>query len=671
MLLGPAGAGKTTTLAALRTVWEAEHGAGSVMGLAPSAVAAEVLAEALEIGTDNTAKWLHETNQGPDREADRQHLNVSLAAMSADDPGRRVLEARIARLDELLGRWRFAHGQLVIVDEASMAGTLALDTIVTHATRAGAKVLLVGDYAQLGSVDAGGAFGMLARDRGDLVPELSGVRRFREPWERAASVRLRVGDTNILDTYDQHDRIRDGDHKAMLDAAYTAWRTDETAGKTSLLIAGSTQTVRDLNTRARADLAAAGTVEADGVVLHDGSIAGQGDRVVTRHNDRRLTTGRSWVKNADTWTVQHRHRDGALTVRRLRGRGTITLPAGYVRQHVELAYATTAHRAQGVTVDTAHVLVTAASMVREVFYVAMTRARHSNTAYVAIDDVPEDDRHLDEDERTAMTVLYGILRRRGAALSATETTIELHEQARSIGQLADEYTTIAAHATAHRWTETITTIPLPDGAGDPTVSPAYPALVAAMDHAHAVGLDVSRLLPRLAQARELDTADDPVAVLHHRLEHATDRADNRGHTPAGRYIVGLIPAADTIDDPDPDLTQALHEREHLLEARATELLQRTIRDQPPWLEQLGARPTDGDKAAAWDRCAAVVAAFRERHDITDPNHPLGKPTSTNTRDRRRTEHAIAHAQQLAEHGGSRLVEHPRVPTTPKSLAPEH
>lgn len=668
VLLGPAGAGKTTALAALRAVWETEHGLGSVMGLAPSAVAAEVLAEALDIGTDNTAKWLHETAQRSDRDAERQHLHVSLAAMPLGDPGRRVPEARIARLDEVLQRWQFTHGQLVIVDEASMAGTLALDTIAAHAAQVGARVLLVGDYAQLGSVDAGGAFGMLARDRGDLVPELSGVRRFREPWERAASVRLRVGDTNILDTYDQHGRIRDGDHEDMLNAAYTAWRTDETAGKTSLLIAGSSHTVRDLNTRARTDLATAGTVEPDGVVLHDGTLAGKGDRVVTRHNDRRLTTGRSWVKNADTWTVQHRHHDGSLTVRRLRGHGSITLPAGYVRQHVELAYATTAHRAQGVTVDTAHVLVTAASMVREVFYVAMTRARNANTAYVAIDDVPEDDRHLDEDQRTAMTVLHGILRRRGAALSATETTTELHEQARSIRQLADEYTTIAAHAAAHRWNDTITTIPLPDGAGDPTTSPAYPVLIAAMNHAHAAGLDVARLFPRLAQARELDTADDPIAVLHHRLDHVTEHAELRGHKPAGRFIVGLIPAADTHDDPD--LTQALSEREHLLEARATELLQRAIRDQPPWLAWLGARPTDADKAAAWDRCAAIVAACRERHDITDHNHPLGTPTSSAARDRRRAEHALTYARQLDGHDRARPDEHLRVPTIPTTPAAE-
>ena len=49
-----------------------------------------------------------------------------------------------------------------------------------------------------------------------------------------------------------------------------------------------------------------------------------------------------------------------------------------------LGYAVTAYRAQGVTVDTSHVLVDP-SMTRENLYVAMTRGRDGNFAYVAVD----------------------------------------------------------------------------------------------------------------------------------------------------------------------------------------------------------------------------------------------------------------------------------------------
>src|SRR5690606_15747102 len=197
VLVGPAGAGKTTAMSALRRAWEKEHGEGSVVGLAPSAVAAQVLADDLGIATENTAKWW------------QNHLSYG------ED---------------------FRAGQLVIIDEASLAGTLSLDRITHLAERAGAKVLLVGDYAQLQSVDAGGAFGLLVGDRDD-APEVVDVHRFTHEWEKTASLALRHGRTQVIDTYLDHDRIHDGDAEAMTDAAYNAWRADRDAGLVSVLVA--------------------------------------------------------------------------------------------------------------------------------------------------------------------------------------------------------------------------------------------------------------------------------------------------------------------------------------------------------------------------------------------------------------------------------------------------
>src|SRR3954454_6377224 len=117
--------------------------------------------------------------------------------------------------------------------------------------------------------------------------------------------------------------------------------------------------------------------------------AGVGDHIVTRRNHRRLTDKRagSFVKNGDTWTVTRHHHNGDLTVTRTggplspaRSRG-IRLPADYVAAHVELAHATTTARAQGRTVDTAHVLVDD-TLARESLYVAATRGRKHTTLYV-------------------------------------------------------------------------------------------------------------------------------------------------------------------------------------------------------------------------------------------------------------------------------------------------
>jgi len=96
-------------------------------------------------------------------------------------------------LDTEIARWQLRAAQLVIVDEAGLAGTLALDELVREASDVGAKVLLAGDWAQLSAVDAGGAFGLLARDENASVAELGEVRRFDSEWERAASIELRHG----------------------------------------------------------------------------------------------------------------------------------------------------------------------------------------------------------------------------------------------------------------------------------------------------------------------------------------------------------------------------------------------------------------------------------------------------------------------------------------------
>jgi hypothetical protein len=122
-----------------------------------------------------------------------------------------------------------------------------------------------------------------------------------------------------------------------------------------MMAAATNAAITQLSARARADRVQAGQVDPDGADLHDGNQTGRGDWIVTRHNDRRLSAcgGRDWVKNGDAWHVEHRHPDGSLTVRGMTHDGRVWLPATYVAEHVELLYATTTHRAQDTTVDTA------------------------------------------------------------------------------------------------------------------------------------------------------------------------------------------------------------------------------------------------------------------------------------------------------------------------------
>lgn len=96
VLVGPAGAGKSSTMAGLRAVWERVYGPGSVVGLAPSSAAAEVLAGELGISTDNTAMWLTQHFQvNPERRRDlNEQLELAHAAPTEDDRARHLAAAR-------------------------------------------------------------------------------------------------------------------------------------------------------------------------------------------------------------------------------------------------------------------------------------------------------------------------------------------------------------------------------------------------------------------------------------------------------------------------------------------------------------------------------------------------------------------------------------------------
>ena len=390
-LVGPAGTGKTSLLSALTTSWEVTHGEGSVIALAPSSAASTILSDAIGIPTENIAKWIYES-AGLGAEHRRNLIQQTEHAAYLAHAARRKrrhqrLMTQLAALHAENDKWSFRTNQLVVIDEASMASTMELATLARASNTAGAKLLLVGDDAQLSAADTGGAFRLIAKDT--QAAELTDVWRFTNPWERDASLALRTGDLAAIGSYDNHDRITAGSSHEMEDAAYRAWRADMKAGRTSLLIAADNASVVRLNARARLDRITTGEVEPDGIELHNGNHVGLGDHIVTRLNQRRLHCGtNNYVKNGDYWTVIQRWPDGSLTVQNMDGE-TVTLPNAYVQESVELAYATTAHRAQGATVDTAHLLV-AEELSRSLLYVGMTRGRDSNQAYVATHQASSD-----------------------------------------------------------------------------------------------------------------------------------------------------------------------------------------------------------------------------------------------------------------------------------------
>jgi hypothetical protein len=107
---------------------------------------------------------------------------------------------------------------------------------------------------------------------GEGAPTLTGVHRFRNDWEKTASLALRDGDPAVIDTYDQHDRISEGTAAEMIDTAYAAWLHAVAAGGASVLVAEAATVVHDLNQRARADRILTGLTSAGRhVALTDGT----------------------------------------------------------------------------------------------------------------------------------------------------------------------------------------------------------------------------------------------------------------------------------------------------------------------------------------------------------------------------------------------------------------
>jgi len=416
------------------------------------------------------------------------------------------------------------------------------------------------------------------------------------------------------------------------------------------MIASDSATVAELNRRARVDRVTCGQVVGEGLEVSGGQVAGVGDEVVTRANNRLLATGSRWVKNGDRFVVTATNPDGSMAVRRTGGAGEVVLPADYVAAHVELAYATTAHRAQGRTVDTAHAIISPTTT-REVLYVAATRGRESNRLYVdtSYDPDPQTSHDGISEPQSAREVLAGVLENEGADVSAHETMRRAQHQAEDFTTLAGEYQTLARVAQAERWDTLLQRCGL-DGSQLEQVhaSDAHGPLLAALRDAEARGLDVDETFPKLVAARSLVDAEDPAAVIHGRVDRWVAAAASRRQA-ATNLIAGLIPRAAGVADPD--MARALDEREQAMERRAQELAEEAIERDQVWVRRLGTTPSDPAVRKAWLRAVSTVAAYRERWGIGADHRPLGPESAVKTIEavghRKRAQAAAERALQVA------------------------
>ena len=375
-VIGFAGAGKSTMLAAARDAWE--HQGFTVHGAALAGKAAEGLTQSSGIAARTLASWEYGWNKG---------------------------------------KGELQRGDILVIDEAGMVGSRQLARIVSQVEKRGAKLVLVGDHEQLQAIGAGSPFRAIAERIGSV--ELSEIRRQTQDWQRQASVAFATHRTRVgLVAYAERGDILFADDTEMarkkLVADYLADRLDN-PNASRIALAHRRVDVRAINDAIRQALQAEGLLakgrvpgirenEASTVNVGTGladngdreivyqTVNGKrsfapGDRILLLENNRDLA-----VKNGMLGTVEavepnaiHMRLDGAASGQN--NARVLSLPVKDY-QSFDHGYATTIHKAQGATVDRAFVMASS-TMDRHLTYVAMTRHRHEAKLYAGRDDLTD------------------------------------------------------------------------------------------------------------------------------------------------------------------------------------------------------------------------------------------------------------------------------------------
>ncbi|WP_293004148.1 MobF family relaxase [Mycobacterium sp.] len=350
-LSAPAGAGKTTSLRALARA--ARRFRGQVIVVAPTGKAVDV---AIREG--------------------------------AGDVGYTVAKAVKALREGTLSLRRPA---VVIVDEAAMIGTDDLRQLLAATTKAGVKAVLVGDAHQLAPVKArGGMFAQLCADL-PWTQTLSEVWRMRDPQERSASLAVRDGGPapvrRAVDWYRHNERLHTGDDVAMAADALQAYRVDTAAGKDTLLVCDTTEMADALNRRIHdesidAALPTVGAARGQRIAEGDVILSRRNDPTNPVHDATDFAKAADPVRNGQRWQVfavdpENRR----IAARRLSDGARVAFTGDYLRDHVTHGYAVTVHSAQGVTAEHTHAVL-GENTSRNLLYVALTRGRESNHAYL-------------------------------------------------------------------------------------------------------------------------------------------------------------------------------------------------------------------------------------------------------------------------------------------------
>ncbi|HET6815223.1 MAG TPA: MobF family relaxase [Actinomycetota bacterium] len=533
----------------------------------------------------------------------------------------------VATCDRLLadldrGREQLDDRTVLVVDEAGMVGSRKLARLLDHAQQAQAKVVLVGDDRQLAAIDAGGGFRALRLRLG--ASELLENRRQQQAWEREALELVRGGLVEeAVAAYRAHNRVVAAESKpaatlALLQDWWQAWQDAERdPAQDVIVLAGRRAEVDRLNVACQELLAARGRLGPDRLQVEDLKLA-VGDQVVCGRN----AITQLGVANGTRGTITALDPQARTLTLRLDGKDArqVTLPGWYLNgrqrgernRRVDLAYATTGHRAQGLTRWRALVRITGHEDVNWL-YVQLSRARHQTTLYPVVGPEPQGPAELDLPDREpgdGYTQLARALSRASDQTLAIDTpssldlrrlsTRELRAERDRLQRLLDQAPRDQARelqrASARRTEADQALDQLTTRGNNPQRQRAGMLRLRRQEQVAGVGAGTVAVARQQADR----AAEAELALRQHQQRRAGWLEANAHLGPAYRQVL----------------------RELAWQRRAAGLA--AEHDPPDYLRQeLGPIPDSTRGRRAWRQAAAAIEDYRRAFGISDPDRALG------------------------------------------------
>jgi conjugative relaxase-like TrwC/TraI family protein len=389
---GMAGTGKTTLL---RAAAEALGEAGfDVRGAALAGKAALGLQEGAGIESSTIASLLFRVERSRQSFSVRQAVidhhkwvwgGIKSGTISPLKPPRFSLLRAMERFEKFRPENPLKDSTVLLVDEAGMVGLRDMDRLVRYCEEAGTRLVLVGDPNQLQPIEAGGAFASVA---GRLkFRELNEIIRQEDGWQKESVRDFSLGKSRqALKPYFERGLVTVADDEVVRRRELLAdWkRVGMEKPEEHFVLAGTRREVRILNREIQLARKAAGllgeeSLEVGSERLHEG--------------DRVLFTGNAkprGVANGDQGTVIGLDQgSGTLTVQLDRNQRAVAIPL-HDYDHLQLGYAATTHKAQGMTAENVYVSTDTAMQDLHLSYVQASRARKVTRFYTTRDEAGPD-----------------------------------------------------------------------------------------------------------------------------------------------------------------------------------------------------------------------------------------------------------------------------------------